>query len=130
MMDQDFKHILSQASNPPDCPNDKFVNAFLAQMDIDLAPATNSAPKNKMFIYGSMAAAFLVVIGGGLTIGRINSSFDVAHVFTKKQNVAPYNDAEIIAVIDKEIAEDDFVAQLTGDDDISTIVPINKTSNP
>lgn len=130
MMDQDFKHILSQASNPPDCPNDKFVNAFLAQMDIDLAPATASAPKNKMFIYGSMAAAFLVIIGASFTIGRNNSDFNIAHVVNKGQNVAPYNDAEIIDVIDKEIAEDDFAAQLTGDEDISTIVPINKTSNP
>lgn len=130
MMDQDFKHILSQASNPPDCPNDKFIDVFLAQMDKDLAPDTKAAPRNKMFIYGSMAAAFLVIIGASFTIGRNNSDFNIAHIFNKGQNVAPYNDAEIIDVIDKEIAEDDFAAQLTGDEDISTIVPINKTSNP
>ena len=129
-MDYEFKNIISNASSTPDCPTDKFVASFLAQMDNDLAPAKYSAPKNHLFIYGSMAAAFLVVIGGGLTLGSMNSNFDIAHVFNKPQNVAPYNDAEIIAVIDKEIAEDDFVAQLTGDDDISTIVPISKTSNP
>lgn len=133
MKDIELHQLLSNSTSPPDCPTDKFVAGFMAQMDKDLAPTAEARKDSKFLMYGSIAAALLVAVGG-ITMFQVGNNFSRPKLETAQMQTAqitPANDAEIIDVIDNEIAEDDFAAQLIGEEDISTIVPIGtNNSNP
>jgi hypothetical protein len=134
MNEEEFKSVLIGASRVPDCPTEKFVSAFHAQMDYDLAQA-NTKNKKQFLLFGSMAAGIMVAALGGFMVMETNFKPNVQQIAisqTQNPQITPISanatlsDAEIVATIDKEIAEDEFVAQLTGAEDISTILAVNE----
>ncbi len=110
MNDKDLENLLKGAGDVPNCPNDKFVASFLAQMDKDLMPQKKRVVKSYLPIYGAIAACFLFAFGGL-----------IYNQFFNSQNYA--ND-DYVQIIDEQNPEDEFASQLVGYDDITTIVEL------
>ena len=123
MNKDNLSRILSNASNVPECPTDKFVNAFIAQMEADNAVSANdNVKKHKLLWAGGLIAAGLVLAFGIASTNQYGNLFanpKVTMVATQNDNVAAPTD------VSNQNLADDFAAQMIGYDDISTIVPVD-----
>ena len=123
MNKDNLSRILSNASNVPECPTDKFVNAFIAQMEADNAVSANdNVKKHKLLWAGGLIAAGLVLAFGIASTNQYGNLFanpKVTMVATQNDNVVAPTD------VSNQNLADDFAAQMIGYDDISTIVPVD-----
>lgn len=123
MNKDNLSRILSNASNVPECPTDKFVNAFIAQMETDnVVSANDNVKKHKLLWAGGLIAAGLVLAFGIASTNQYGNLFakpKVTMVATQNDNVAAPTD------VSNQNLADDFASQMIGYDDISTIVPVD-----
>lgn len=111
MEDLKLKSLLDSASQVPECPSDKFVAAFHAQMDLDITP--KAANNTRRWQFGAIAAS--LAIGAGVF-------FSVQNANVVNQTTEP----AIIATNDAASTDaDQFAAQLVGYEDIETVVKLD-----
>lgn len=112
MEDKQLTSLLKGAGDIPDCPTDKFVAAFLNEMDKDFV--INAKPKSKAPFYAALAAC-LAIVCGGLVVNQMG-------LFGNNEQI--YSDADFVQTTSVTAPEDEFASQLVGYEDISTIVPL------
>ncbi len=110
MQDIEIKNLLAKAGPVPECPTDKFVAAFHAQMDEAIVP--NNRPKSSYWGYGAIAASLIIAFG----------------VFFAFQNQMPFNNApqEIQTASISDNPADEFAAELVADDYIEEVAQTNE----
>ena len=124
MTKDNLSQILANASNVPECPTDKFVDAFIAQMETDnVVSANDNVKKHKLLWAGGLVAAGLVLAVGIVSTNQYGNLF----AKPKVTMVATQNDNIAVSTADdsNQNLADDFAAQMIGYDDISTIVPVD-----
>lgn len=113
MNDKELEKLLKGAGAIPECPTDKFVASFLAQMDDDLVQ--KPIVKSRVPFYAAIAAC-LALAFGGLMLNQMG-------LFDNNSQITSDEFTEISSELDPE---DQFASQLVGYEDISTIVPMEE----
>lgn len=110
MQDIEIKKLLANAGAVPDCPTDRFVSAFHAQMDE--TSALSQKPVRSYWGYGAIAASLILAFG----------------IFFAVQNeMLPINSTqETITASVSETPADEFAAELIADVYIEEVAQTNE----